>query len=141
MRVHWRVFHKKANRPLKPLGLDSTVQPLIGIAVTAEGVELKVFLFVLTVSFGALIEPTTCVTSHFGEELSRASADLRNDIVKWYWRTVDRQDHRLSNTAMDRWHCKSHDGLPSQTAQAAVDQFYEAIGSWHGMIVRGGEKV
>jgi hypothetical protein len=135
------VFYKKANRPLKPLGLDSTVQPLIGIAVTADGFELKVFLFVLTVSFGALIEPTTCVTSHFGEELSRASADLRNDIVKWYWRTVDRQDHRLSNTAMDRWHCKSHDGLPSQTAQAAVDQFYEAIGSWHGMIVRGGEKV
>jgi putative transposase len=32
---------------------------------------------------------------------------------------------------MRRWHCKSHDVLPSQTAQEVAEQFYEAIGSWH----------
>ncbi len=50
------------------------------------------------------------------ERLSRSSADLWNSICKWYWRTVDRQDHWLSKTAMRRWHCKGHDVLPSQTA-------------------------
>ncbi|WP_259114764.1 RNA-guided endonuclease InsQ/TnpB family protein [Salinibacter ruber] len=65
------------------------------------------------------------------ERLSRSSADLWNSICKWYWRTVDRQDHWLSKTAMRRWHCKGHDVLPSQTAQEVAGQFYEAIGSWH----------
>lgn len=65
------------------------------------------------------------------ERLSRSSADLWNSICKWYWRTVDRQDHWLSKTAMRRWHCKGHDVLPSQTAQEVAEQFYEAIDSWH----------
>ena len=65
------------------------------------------------------------------EKLSRASAKLWNDVCKWYWRTVNRQDHWLSKTAMRKWHCKSHDVLPSQTAQEVAEQFYEAIGSWH----------
>ncbi len=65
------------------------------------------------------------------ERLSRSSADLWNSICKWYWRTVDRQEHWLSKTAMRRWHCKGHDVLPSQTAQEVAEQFYEAIGSWH----------
>ena len=65
------------------------------------------------------------------ERLSRSSADLWNNICKWYWRTVDRQDHWLSKTAMRRWHCKGHGHLPSQTAQEVAEQFYEAIGSWH----------
>ncbi|CBH23670.1 IS605 family transposase orfB [Salinibacter ruber M8] len=65
------------------------------------------------------------------ERLSRSSADLWNSICKWYWRTVDRQDHWLSKTAMRRWHCKSHNVLPSQTAQEVAEQFYEATRSWH----------
>ena len=65
------------------------------------------------------------------DRLSHASADLWNSICKWYWRTVDRQDHWLSKTAMRRWHCKGHDVLPSQTAQEVAEQFYEAVGSWH----------
>ena len=65
------------------------------------------------------------------ERLSRSSAGLWNDICKWYWRTVDRQGHWLSKTAMRRWHCKGHDVLPSQTAQEVAEQFYEAVGSWH----------
>ena len=65
------------------------------------------------------------------ERLSRASAKLWNDVCKWYWRTVDRQDHWLSKTAMRQWHCKGHDVLPSQTAQEVAEQFYEAVGSWH----------
>jgi putative transposase len=65
------------------------------------------------------------------ERLSRSSADLWNHICKWYWRTVDRQDHWLSKTAMRRWHCKGHGRLPSQTAQEVAEQFYEAVGSWH----------
>jgi len=65
------------------------------------------------------------------DRLSRSSADLWNSICKWYWRTVDRQNHWLSKTAMRRWHCKGHDVLPSQTAQEVAEQFYEAIGSWH----------
>ena len=65
------------------------------------------------------------------EKLSRASAKLWNDVCKWYWRTVNRQDHWLSKTAMRKWHCKSHDVLPSQTAQEVAEQFYEAVGSWH----------
>ncbi|MCS3611300.1 RNA-guided endonuclease InsQ/TnpB family protein [Salinibacter ruber] len=63
--------------------------------------------------------------------LSRSFADLWNSICKWYWRTVDRQDHWISKTAMRRWHCKGHDVLPSQTAQEVAGQFYKAIGSWH----------
>jgi putative transposase len=65
------------------------------------------------------------------DRLSRSSADLWNRVCKWYWRTVDRQDHWLSKTAMRRWHCKGHDVLPSQTAQEVAEQFYEAVGSWH----------
>ena len=65
------------------------------------------------------------------EKLSRASAELWNDVCRWYWRTVDRQDHWLSKTAMRQWHCKDHDVLPSQTAQEVTEQFYEAVGSWH----------
>ena len=65
------------------------------------------------------------------ERLSRCSAGLWNSICKWYWRTVDRQDHWLSKTAMRRWHCKSHDALPSQTAQEVAEQFYNAINAWH----------
>ena len=65
------------------------------------------------------------------ERLSRSSADLWNQVCKWYWRTVDRQNHWLSKTAMRQWHCKGHDTLPSQTAQEVAEQFYEAIGSWH----------
>ena len=65
------------------------------------------------------------------ERLSRCSADLWNNICKWYWRTAGRQDHWLSKTAMQRWHCKGHESLPSQTAQAVADQFYDAVGSWH----------
>lgn len=69
--------------------------------------------------------------NHQLERLSRSSADLWNSICKWYWRTVDRQDHWLSKTEMRRWHCKGHDVLPSQTAQEVAEQFYEAVGSWH----------
>jgi putative transposase len=65
------------------------------------------------------------------EKLSRASADLWNDVVKWYWRTAGRQDHWLSKTAMRKWHCKGHGVLPSQTAQEVAEQFYDAVGSWH----------
>lgn len=66
------------------------------------------------------------------ERLSRSSADLWNSICKWYWRTVDRQDHWLSKKASQRWHCKEHPSLHSQTAQAVADQFYDAVNSWHG---------
>ncbi len=64
------------------------------------------------------------------DELASASADLWNTICTWYWRTVDRQKHRLSQGAMMRWHCKDHPDFHSQTAQAVVDQFYSSIKSW-----------
>ena len=63
-------------------------------------------------------------------ELATASADLWNTICTWYWRTLDRQNHWLSQGAMMRWYCKSHDDFHSQTAQAVADQFYSSIKSW-----------
>jgi putative transposase len=65
------------------------------------------------------------------KRLSRSSANLWNRICKWYWRTVDRQDHWLSKKASQRWHCKGHDDLHSQSSQAVADQFYDAANSWH----------
>jgi len=65
------------------------------------------------------------------DELAEASAKLWNDVCKWYWRTVDRQDHWLSVKAFKRWHAKSHESFHSQTSQAVVEQFHNAIKSWH----------
>jgi len=65
------------------------------------------------------------------DELASASAELWNTICTWYWRTVDRQDHWLSQGAMMRWHCKGHSDFHSQTAQAVADQFYSSVKSWH----------
>jgi len=66
------------------------------------------------------------------DELASVSADLWNTICTWYWRTVDRQDHWLSQGAMMRWHCRGHLDFHSQTAQAVACQFYQSIKSWHG---------
>lgn len=71
------------------------------------------------------------------DKLASASANLWNRICKWYWRTVDRQDHWISKSAMQKWHCKGHPELHSQSAQAVADQFYEAINSWHANDRRG----
>lgn len=72
---------------------------------------------------------------HIGEsdhldDLAQASAGLWNQICTWYWRTADRQDHWLSKTAMQRWHCKGHSDFHSQSAQAVADQFYNGLKSW-----------
>ena len=70
-------------------------------------------------------------------ELASASADLWNTICTWHWRTVDRQGHWLSKTAMQRWHCKSHPKFHSQTAQAVADQFYNSLKSWRARDRKG----
>jgi putative transposase len=72
---------------------------------------------------------------HIGEsdrldELASASADLWNRICKWYWRTVDRQDHWLSKGSMQKWHANGHESFHAHTAQAVNDQFYNALKSW-----------
>jgi len=64
------------------------------------------------------------------DELASASADLWNRICKWYWRTVDRQDHWLSEGATKRWFAKGHPDFYSQSSQAVVEQFYNALKSW-----------
>jgi len=74
---------------------------------------------------------------HIGEsdqfdELASASADLWNDICKWYWRTVNRQDKWLSKESMQKWHVDGHKDFHAHTAQAVADQFYDAIKGWHG---------
>lgn len=66
------------------------------------------------------------------DELARSSADLWNSVCKWYWRTVDRQDHWLSEGGAKRWFTKGHPSFHSQSSQAVVEQFYDAINSWHG---------
>lgn len=73
---------------------------------------------------------------HIGEseqldELARSSADLWNSVVKWYWRTVERQDHWLSEGAAKKWFAKGRSDFHSQSSQAVVEQFYDAINSWH----------
>ncbi len=70
-------------------------------------------------------------------ELASASADLWNTICTWHWRTVDRQGHWLSKTAMQRWHCKGHPNFHSQTAQAVADQFYSSLKSWRARDRKG----
>ena len=79
---------------------------------------------------------------HIGESdrldnLSSASAELWNNICKWYWRTVDRQDHWLTKGAMMEWHTSGHDIFHAHTAQSVADQFYDAISSWHGNNQKG----
>jgi putative transposase len=74
---------------------------------------------------------------HIGEsehldKLSRLSADLWNRICKWYWRIVNRQGHWLSERNAKEWFSKNHNDFHSQTAQAIIEQFYNAISSWHG---------
>ena len=74
---------------------------------------------------------------HIGEsdqldKLASASADLWNRICKWYWRTVSRQDHWLSEGAAKQWFAKGNSEFHSQSSQAVVEQFYDAINSWHG---------
>jgi len=71
------------------------------------------------------------------DELASDSADLWNTICTWYWRTVDRQGHWLSQGAMMRWHCKDHSDFHSQTSQAVADQFYSSIKSWHARDQKG----
>ena len=70
-------------------------------------------------------------------ELASASADLWNDVCTWFWRTVDRQNHWLSQGAMMKWHCKGHPDFHSQTAQAVADQFYSSLKSWRARDRKG----
>lgn len=65
------------------------------------------------------------------DQLAQSSAHLWNSLCKWYWRTVGRQDHWLSEGAAKRWFAKGHSDFHSQSAQAVVEQFYDAINSWH----------
>jgi len=74
---------------------------------------------------------------HIGEserldQLAARSADLWNRVCKWYWRVVDRQGHGLTEAAAKRWFSKGHPAFHSQSSQAVVEQFYDAMSSWHG---------
>lgn len=66
------------------------------------------------------------------DDMTEESGRLWSDIVTWFWRTVRRKEHWLSEAAIKRWLCHSDQvgGFHSGSAQAVAEQFFEALDGW-----------